>query len=120
MNQELFIQCFVACLIGNAIHISFKAYSLSQDYQKANIKFTFGQFLANDKWALLADLVGSLGLVYLADEWLNNEYVMGKIKTAFVFIGFTGSYVIMYFASASKKKFQKIIDEKTDIADGKV
>jgi hypothetical protein len=81
MTRELFIECFIACLIGNVIHIAFKA--------------------------------------YLADEWINNEYVMGKIKTLFIVIGFTGSYFILYFASVSKKKFQKIVDEKTDIADGK-
>lgn len=119
MTRELFIECFIACLIGNIIHIAFKAYSLSQDYQKANVKFTFRQFVMHDKFALLLDLVGSFGLVYLADEWINNEYVMGKIKTLFIVIGFTGSYFILYFASVSKKKFQKIVDEKTDIADGK-
>ena len=119
MTTELYLQCFIACLIGNVIHIAFKAYGLSQDYTKANMDFSFGQFLKDDKWALIADLVGSLGLVYIADEWLNDPIVVGKIKTAFVVVGFTGSYVILYFTSTAKKKFQKVVDEKTNIADGK-
>jgi len=118
MNTELFLQCLVACLVGNAAHIAFKIYSLSKDYKKANMAFTLGQYFADDKWALVADLVGSAALVYLADEWIDNPYVLGKIKTLFVLIGFTGSYVILYFASNAKRKFQKVIDEKTNKADG--
>lgn len=118
MTQELYLQCFVACFIGNLIHIAFKALGLSRDYKKANIKFTFGQYLADDKWALIADFAASAGLVYLADEWIDSPVIMAKIKTAFVLVGFTGSYVILYFTSAAKKKFQSIVDEKTNKADG--
>jgi len=95
-------------------------YSLSQDYNKANMEFTFAQYMKDDKWALIADLVCSLVLVYVADEWLDNEYIMGKIKTGFVLVGFSGSYVILFLASRAKKRFQNEVDKKTDKADGKV
>lgn len=101
------------------MHISFKVYGLSTDYKKANMPFSFWQYLKDDKWALAADFICSLGLVYLADEWINNEYILGKIKTAFVLVGFTGSYLILYFSSSAKRRFQRTIDEKTNIADRK-
>jgi hypothetical protein len=119
MTIPLFWQCFIACLIGNIIHVSFKIRSLSIDYKKANLPFSIGQYFKDDKFALVADAAASFGLVYLADEWLHNEYILGKIKTFFVFIGFTGSYVILQFTSVAKSKFRKIVDEKTNIADGK-
>lgn len=119
MDTRLYLHCLVACIIGNLIHIAFKAYSLSVDYKKANMKFHFSQYVRDDRFALILDLLGSLGLVYLADEWINNEYILGKIKTAFVVVGFTGSYVIQYFASVAKKRFRQVVDEKTNIADEK-
>lgn len=119
MSTELYIQCFVACVIGNLIHITFKILGLSKDYKKANMPFSLGQYFKDDGWALLADFAASAGLVYIADEWINDPAIMGKIKTAFVVVGFTGSYVILYFTSRAKAKFQKVVDEKTNIADGK-
>jgi len=119
MTLEIYVQCFIACLIGNIAHIAFKMYSLSQDYKKANMEFSSRQYMKDDKYALIADAICSLVLVYIVDEWVDNEYIIGKIKTGFILIGFTGSYVLMYFASAAKKKFRKVVDEKTDIADEK-
>ena len=110
MTRELYLSCFFACLIGNIIHILFKARSTSIDYSKVGKELSFWEFLKVEKWVLLADAASSLGLVYLADEWIDSPYVMGKIKTVFVFIGFTGSYIIMFFASASKKNLRQIVD----------
>lgn len=70
-----------------------------------------------EKGAIIADFVGSMGLVYVADEWISNEYVMGKIKTAFVLVGITGSWLVMAFASVSKAVLRKRMDEKSNLAD---
>lgn len=118
MTRELYIDCVVACLIGNVLHLCFKILSLWKNHKQANLQFSVGGFLKDDKWALIVDFFSSLTVVYLVDEWLEfNEYIIGKIKTIFVFIGFTGSYVILSFMSVAEKKFRNAIGHKTDIAD---
>lgn len=121
MTHEQFIHCYIACLIGNIAHILIKWNSIRVDYKTANEEPpSLWEFLKMEKSAVISDAAASMGLVYIADEWIDSEYVISKIKTVFVFVGFTGSYVIMQISSVSKKRLRSIIDKKTDIADSKV
>ena len=118
MTQELYIKCFVACFIGNVLHVAWKIFSLSQDHKKANLKFSVGGYFRDDKWALVVDVMFSFALVYIVDEWLDlDSRILSKIKSVFVFVGFTGSYVILQLLSVSKSNFRKAVDYKTNIAD---
>lgn len=117
MTHEVYIQCLIAALIGNLIHIGVKIVSLAKDHKLANLEFSFIGYLKDDKWALIVDLLSSVGLVYIIDEWLNDEWIAGKVKSIFFFVGFTGSYVVLQLMSVAKKKFRAAIDHKTNIAD---
>lgn len=119
MEKELFIQCYVACLIGNIIHLAIAYYGRSRDYKASKMHLGLWEFIKMEKAALLADFFASMGMVYVADEWINSEYVMGKIKTAFVLVGFTGSYLILFLTSRSKSKYRDEVDKKTDNGEGK-
>ena len=119
MTLELYRDCCIACLIGNLLHIAVKIRSLQIDHKKANLKFSIGQYLNDDKWALIVDICASFGLVYIIDEWLDmDSRILGKIKSIFVFVGFTGSYVMLQLLSVAKKNFRQAVDSKTNIADG--
>lgn len=118
MTHELYIKCVLACLAGNVLHIMFKILSLSKDHKVANLQFSVGKYIVDDKWALIFDALGSFLIVFLIDEWLDFEpWVVEKIKSIFVFIGFTGSYFILQALSVAKSNYRKSVDHKTDIAD---
>jgi len=118
MTRELYLQCVIACLIGNILHVFVKILSLRKDHKIANLEFSFLGYLKNDWLALLFDVIASFVIVYLVDEWLSfNEFIIGKIKTMFVFIGYTGSHVILQLMSVAKKKFRLAVDYKTNISD---
>lgn len=118
MTQELYIHCFIACIIGNILHVALKIKSLQEDYRIANLEFSVGGYLKQDKWALIVDLLASAVMVYLVDEYLDmDSRIIGKIKTIFVFIGFTGSYVILQLMSVAKSRFRKAVDHKTTMID---
>lgn len=117
MTTELYLKCFVACLIGNLIHVAFKIASLSKDYEVANMPFSLGLYLKKDKWALIFDAIGSFALVYVADEIIQSPYIMDKIKLVFILIGIGGSYVVMQIFSVAKKQFRGEVDKKTNLAD---
>jgi len=118
MIQEVYIHCFIACLIGNVIHLLALARSRYIDYEKNNEKLPFGEFLYRERWGILLDFFGSMGIVYAADEWIgNNPFIMGKIKTLFIVIGISGSWAIMQVVSQTKKRFRASVDVKSNIAD---
>jgi len=118
MTHELYYQCVIACLIGNIIHIAFKVRSLAVDHKVANLQFSLGGYLKDDKWALIVDALSSFGLVFVADEWLDMDpRILGKIKSIFILVGFSGSYMILQLMSVAKSNFRKSIDFKTDKSD---
>lgn len=118
MTLTLYIHCVIACLIGNILHVGFKIISLQKDHKIANLEFSVGKYLSEDKWALLMDVFASFAVVYLIDEFLEmDSRLIGKIKTVFVFVGFTGSYVILQVMSVAKSNFRKAVDYKTNQAD---
>lgn len=118
MTAELYLQCFIACFIGNLTHIAFKVKSLSDDHKIANLQFSFIEYLKMDKWALLLDVAASFALVYIIDEWLDmDSRIISKIKTLFFFVGITGSYAVLQLTSVAKKRFRAAVDHKTNKAD---
>jgi len=120
MTHEQYIDCLIACLVGNLLHVAMKILSLSKDYKKANMDFSILSYIKDDKYGLITDLGASFILVFLADEWMGDlgNYAIGKMKSIFVFVGFSGSYVILQMMSVAKEKFRKAVDEKSNIADG--
>ena len=118
MTHQIYFQCVIACLIGNLLHIAFKVRSLAVDHKIANLEFSIWKYISDDKWGLIVDAGASFALVYLADEWLDfDDRILGKIKSIFVFVGFTGSYVILQMMSVAKKKFRSAVDFKTNKSD---
>lgn len=118
MTTELYIHCLAASLIGALLHVLVKIRSLAQDHKVANLEFSIKDYLNKDKWALIVDVLCSLILVYVIDEWLEmDSRIIGKIKSIFVFVGFTGSYVVLQLMSVAKKKFRDAVDYKTNEAD---
>lgn len=91
---------------------------MQQDHKVANLEFSIGKYIRNDKYALIVDALASFALVYLADEWLDfDDRITGKLKSIFVFVGFTGSYVILQMMSVAKANFRKAVDHKTSQSD---
>lgn len=120
MTQELYIQAVIACLIGIVLQLLYKGWKIKTKAKLSNEKFDAIMWIKEDYFALIINVLSPFIVVYLIDEWLDlEEGVINKIKSIFVFVGFTGSSVIMGFLSAADKKFNKIIDNKTNIADGK-
>lgn len=118
MTTELYLKCFIACLIGNVLHVLVKILSLQKDHKVANLEFSVGKYLKEDKWALITDVFASFVLVYVVDEILSiDARLLSKIKLVFIFVGFSGSYVVLQIMSVAKSNFRKAVDFKTTKAD---
>lgn len=110
-----------AGVAGVLFHCLLKLDGLLKDARVANVRFRswddywkkdaisiFLSFLSVGIWYLI---FGEVGAMYKSIE----EF---KI-TSFVLMGMIGSYLIQLAMSKAKQRIRKIVDEKTDIADGK-
>lgn len=119
MSLEIYFKCLVACLLGNICHAAVTFIKLYREYKTANERYTFLQFLKDEKAVLAVNGVLSFALVYLADEFVaGSDFIMNKVKILFFFVGITGSWLALTIRSVGKKRIQAIIDRKTNIADG--
>lgn len=87
------------------------------DMKALNSKMGLWEFIKLETPAIAANFVASMGFVYMVDEWLDSDLIMGKVKTGFFVLGLTGSYFILKLRSASKAIVRRAQDVKSNIAD---
>lgn len=93
-----------------------KDHKSEQKINKDFPDFSLKKYLKDDKWALMLDLIGSLAIVYAADEWLGafGNYFMNKVKLLFIFVGMGGSFVITHLFGAAKDRFRTTVKQFRD------
>jgi len=108
-----------AIFIGIALQLIYKAFKLKSKAKISNEKFSVVTWVKDDYLALILNVLSPFVVLYIGDEWLDYELgiVAKYMKSIYVFVGFSGSTVIMGFLSVADKKYNKIIDNKTNIAD---
>lgn len=122
MLKEQYVHMVIAATIGIIIQLMIKANRLRAKARACNEPFSFLKWFKDDWIILTLNILSPYVVVYLFDEWaMSGDELEGKwaryIKTLFVFVGFSGSAVLMGFFSVADKKFNKVIDTKTNIAD---
>lgn len=118
MTKEQYINAVLACLLGIVLQVIYKITRMKNKAKISNTEFSIKEWFKDDMWVLLLNTISPFIIVWAIDEWLSfDNKIADKIKSIFVFVGFSGSQVIMGFLSVADKKFNKIIDEKTNVAD---
>lgn len=119
--NQLYLQCFVAGLLGILFHVFVvKLPSVKARAKAANVEFSIKSYFQDDWVALGAALITVLIAVFALDELLGyRPNVLKYIKYLFFFVGFTGSSLLIALLGKTTKAINDIVDVKTDIADGK-
>lgn len=119
MTAQDYIVCFLVAVLGQIIQTALKLNSLQQ---KATIGNTgvnaFKEYFQRDYWAIIANFAFIAICLFIATEWLMSDYVLGKIKSVFAFIGWAGSDLANRVFQKTNQRINQIIDAKTDKADG--
>lgn len=109
----------LACgLLGVFIHCLFKSKDLIDYAFKANLNFTFIDYLKKD-WFAVSLSISSLAIWFFVYPEAANKYpsIANFIRFSFVVMGLFGSYIIQKFFSKGKTYISDIIDKKTNVAD---
>lgn len=121
LKLELYAWCFVAGVLGIILHIvAIKWPSVKKRAKTANEPTDFKSYLKDDAGAISASVVTVLILLVALDEVLGlRPAIANYLKLGFVFVGFSGSSVLISLLGTAQSKIDKIVDIKTDKADGK-
>jgi len=121
MTISTYLLCFVAGVLGILFHIfAVKLPAIKTQAKVANLKFSYSQYFQDDLAAILASLLSVIILLVVLDEVVAfKPTVMPYLKFAFVFVGFTGSSVLIAILGKATAKVNAVVDEKTNIADKK-
>lgn len=115
------INYLLAGLLGLLFVTLAKASSTKKDFEVANEKFVLRKFLENELYAICMSVVAILLMAITIQEWVQvSPKVSQYVTIIFALGGAIGSWAFLLFLGKSKKYIRKIVDEKTNIADGKV
>lgn len=120
MKTQIYLICLVAGLLGQAFHIGLKIVQLSKRAKAANTTFKVSQYFMDDLWPTMLNILALLITLFILEDiakW--QPVIMEYFKFFFIAIGYMGSSLLSAVLSNADKRINKIVDRKTDIADGK-
>lgn len=122
MSQANILNFFIAGTFGILLHLfAVKLPSLKEKARVGNLPFSFGEYLKDDWIALSANFLTLGILIFCWDEIVGfNAAVANYAKWLFVFVGFTGSSIVLAALSVTNKRIMSVIDYKTNVYDGKI
>lgn len=120
--EKIHIICFIAGLLGIIIHILVKIKSLQVKAKAGNAPFSLREYFSNDLVAIILSNVVVIASVFaLGDQGVQNydHWYANWPRLIFIAIGYSANDLATRFFGATSAKINKIIDIKTNIADGK-
>lgn len=121
MEKQIYLQCFIAGILGILFHVvAVKIPKLQKRFKTANLEFSLKEYIKGDYPALLSSLVTVFTCAYVLDEIVGvKPEILEFVKFFFVFVGYSGSSLLVSALSKADSYVNKIIDEKTNRADEK-
>lgn len=105
---------------GFLFHSLLKLKSLNDDSNAANLKFSvWNDYVKKDIYGILAALLAPLMWLFLYGE-VATKYtgIQDFARLSFFVMGALGSYLLQLLLGRAKKQIRRVVDEKTNIADG--
>jgi hypothetical protein len=119
MTPNTYLMCFFAGLLGVLFHVfAVKIPAVKSRTKAANLVFTYKEYLNDDLAGIFASLLTVMILLITLDELIAfKPAVIPYLKFGFVFVGFTGSSILIAILGKAQGKINSIVDIKTNIAD---
>jgi hypothetical protein len=120
MQENIIV--IICGIFGVLFQCLLKIRSLLKDAQVANVTWSWKKdYLYKDAPSIILAFL-SVGIwFYIFGEVQNKYAAIADLKrVSFVLMGGVGSYLIQMAFGTAKERIRKIVDRKTDVADGKV
>lgn len=120
MTTSLYIQCVVMLLLGQALQIFLiKIPAVKERCRVANKPFSWSEWWGCD-WNVVIStgIIGAIAIFGLDELTHWKPEIIGVVKFFFAAIGAVGSNVALAKWSSFEASLNKVVDAKTDKADG--
>jgi hypothetical protein len=115
MSLLLYIQCFFAAQLGQALQVALKIRSMKIKADAASLPFNWKQALKDDAWSIVLTEIAVLSILFFIDEVVQiKPAVMSYIKFGFTFVGYTGSDIVVRFFGVANKKLNTALGTKDE------
>lgn len=115
------IMYLLSGLLGLLFVTLAKMSSIKKDFEVANQQFVLKKFFEHEYIAISMSIVVILLMAITMEEWVNiKPQFVDYVRIIFALGGAIGSWAFLLFLGKSKQYIRKIVDEKTNIADGKI
>ena len=106
-------------LLGILFVVLSKMSALKKDFEVANQTFVTSKFFEKELVAILTSVVTVIIFAFVLPEVLNFKPILSNwVRGLFVVSGAVGSWAFSLFLGGTKKYIRKVVDLKTNIADG--
>lgn len=111
----------LAGLLGILFQVLAKMSALKKDFEVANQVFVPAKFFEKDWIGISSSVVSVLILAIVLPDILKvRPDLINLVRILFVMTGAIGSWAFSLILGGTKKYIRKVVDEKTNIADGKI
>lgn len=118
ISLSLYLKCFAAAFFGLLIHTGLKLKSLKELATKSNIEFKTIDYFKEDWLSHFLNLICiALWMMWISDIIAIYPGVTMILTVLSSVVGYFNTSVIISIFSTVKGKINKVIDEKTTIAD---
>ncbi len=121
-TNSIFINCGLQFTFGMLIQVAMKIGKLRKRSKATNYAgFSIGGYFKDDAPALFITFFSGLAAMGMLTEFTSLKYATPLVLMVFFLtLGYTGSSIIQSFFSVTEGKILKMMDRKSDIADGKI
>jgi len=119
MEFQIYLKCVIAGILGIIAHIVFlKLPAVKKRSLAANKPFSVAEYFKDDWLAILGSFLTVVICVYLLDEIIGyNPSFFRYVKYGFLFIGYTGSSVLIGILGKADPKILTKVDKATNELD---
>jgi len=116
-----YLDLFIGGIFGILAYVFIlKLPKVKKRAETANLRFSIKQYLLDDWLSIVGSFITVLLAIFIFDE-IGGAYpsIVKWAKFFFIFVGYTGSSLLIGAFSVADKKIQSAVDYKTNIADNK-
>ena len=118
MTPKDYITLAIISLLGMGLQMLLKARSIQEKARKANVVFSFKEYLFDDRISHGVSLITIALFMFFITEAINfNPIVADYLKLGFGFIGYSSADIASRIFSVVNKRVNNAIDYKTTQAD---
>ena len=119
LDSKLYLYCLLMGILGILFHlIAIKLPNAKARALAANLPYSLKSYLKEDCLAVLASCLTVVICVMALDEVVGyNPSLIRFVKFLFVFVGYTGSSILISVFGKFDKAVQSVVDRKTNELD---